>query len=580
MAAPVSCLPLKERAAAVPVSQLPGSLPTANIPDDTDPAKVVKAAVKNLNLGLRADSLTDQAQWRDLFALTGTLRTFFGPKGIEAAWRERSMLHEPTSFSVIPGSTRIIRRGPKTAWVQGLFSFATHGNPPTTCSGIIGLVPDENSSSWKIWVLSTILERVQGVDDVDVLEPEVTPETNGKDTVEYPKAIQAKGTPHVNGSGIDGYSEEPAYAKPNGQDLSNGHTESNGHAVPNGDELHREGPLDGSPEMNGDAAGNGNGITPSPVEYGCVVCGGGQAGLAIAGRLKAGGVSDCVVLDKNDIVGGIWQNRYDSVKLHTSKDISQLPFGRIFPPEDPYYLGKEHLVRGYQKFVKQFGLNVWTSTFLEHAWYDAATKAWTLSIVRNGARQIITTKHLVLAIGPGGTVSKMPTFPNRETFKGQVMHSVNYMNCKGWAGKKGVIIGSANTAHDIADDMLQADLESVTMVQRSKTCVVPVEYMRANIEPIYGPTSNIEATDRMFQTMPLAFVRQLMNQGMRMHAVKEPERFDALDKVGFKVDRDVDMIHILFEKIGGHYMDVGTSAKVASGQVCNILLFLRRFGGL
>ena len=79
-AVPVSHLPPKERAVAVPVSQLPGSLPTANIPDDIDPAKVARTALKSLNLGLKAGSLTNGAQWRDMFALTGTLRTFFWPK--------------------------------------------------------------------------------------------------------------------------------------------------------------------------------------------------------------------------------------------------------------------------------------------------------------------------------------------------------------------------------------------------------------------------------------------------------------------------------------------------------------------
>ena len=566
--------PLKERAAAVPVSQLPGSLPTAKIPDDTNPANVVKIALKNLNLGLRAGSLTDQAQWRDMFALTGTLRTFFNSKCIEAAWRERSKLHEPTSFSDVPGTSRIMRRGPKNAWVQGSFSFETHGNPPTTCSGIIGLIPDENSSSWKIWLLTTLLERIQGVGNVDVLEPEVSLETSNKNSVGHTEKVPENGTHQINGS-----AKTNGYAATNERAVPDGHADTNGHAITNGlaktnwsaimkghTSYQGEGLLHGPPEINGET-GQAMNITSSPVDFDCVICGGGQAGLAVAGRLKAGGVSNYVVLDRSDIVGGIWQNRYDSVKLHTSKDISQMPFGRIFPPEDPYYLCKPHLVRGYQKFVRQFGINVWTSTLLEHASYDGAKKAWTLDVVRNGDRLMITTKHLVLAIGPGGTIPKTPSFTNREAFKGEVMHSVNYMNCNGWAGKKAVIIGSANTAHDIAEDMLQADLESVTMVQRSKTCVVPAEYMRANIEPMYGQNSDIEASDRIFQSMPTAFARQMMNQAFKSLAAKEPERFDALDKAGFKVDRDIDMIHILYERVGGHYMDVGTSAKVASGQV-------------
>lgn len=50
-------------------------------------------------------------------------------------------------------------------------------------------------------------------------------------------------------------------------------------------------------------------------------------------------------------------------------------------------------------------------------------------------------------------------------------------------------------------------------------------------------------------------------------AAQEPERFDALEKAGFKLDRRGDMTYYLLEKLGGHYMDVGTSAKIASGLV-------------
>lgn len=54
-------------------------------------------------------------------------------------------------------------------------------------------------------------------------------------------------------------------------------------------------------------------------------------------------------------------------------------------------------------------------------------------------------------------------------------------------------------------------------------------------------------------------------------AAQEPGRFDALEKAGFLLDRDGDIIYQIFERFGGHYMDVGTSARIASGQVCQTL---------
>ena len=50
-------------------------------------------------------------------------------------------------------------------------------------------------------------------------------------------------------------------------------------------------------------------------------------------------------------------------------------------------------------------------------------------------------------------------------------------------------------------------------------------------------------------------------------AAQEPERFDALERAGFLLDRGGDISTYLFERFGGHYMDVGASAKIAKGLV-------------
>jgi hypothetical protein len=47
----------------------------------------------------------------------------------------------------------------------------------------------------------------------------------------------------------------------------------------------------------------------------------------------------------------------------------------------------------------------------------------------------------------------------------------------------------------------------------------------------------------------------------------DPERFDALERAGFKLDRYGDLMYCMYERFGGHYMDVGASGKIARGQV-------------
>jgi hypothetical protein len=60
--------------------------------------------------------------------------------------------------------------------------------------------------------------------------------------------------------------------------------------------------------------------------------------------------------------------------------------------------------------------------------------------------------------------------------------------------------------------------------------------------------------------------------GIRMGADKDPEPFDALERAGFKCERYGDLHHFLLERLGGHYLDIGCSAKIAQGLVGSICI--------
>jgi hypothetical protein len=50
-------------------------------------------------------------------------------------------------------------------------------------------------------------------------------------------------------------------------------------------------------------------------------------------------------------------------------------------------------------------------------------------------------------------------------------------------------------------------------------------------------------------------------------AAAQTERFDALEAAGFRVERYGDIAKVLYETLGGHYIDVGGSAKISTGLV-------------
>lgn len=71
----------------------------------------------------------------------------------------------------------------------------------------------------------------------------------------------------------------------------------------------------------------------------------------------------------------------------------------------------------------------------------------------------------------------MPTIPGIETFQGdRICHSSQFSGAKiPSTGKKVVIVGCCNSAHDIAQDFYEQGAE-VTMVQRSSTLVISSEH--------------------------------------------------------------------------------------------------------
>lgn len=474
---------------------LPCHLPQATVPDDCDAQAVATAFAPNLR-DLNEFHFAQDAMWRDSFALTGSLRTFYSVETLLPIWRDLVRKRKAHSFGTTPFIARVMRANENSAWVDAMFEFETAQQPASLCTLAVSLVPCPDGA-WRIWVLGTLLEQLIGVGNVDRL---------------------ATGNTHVG----DGLSQA---------------------AEPSGNNHH----------------------------FDCVIVGGGQAGLSTGGRCQALGLS-YVILEANSEVGGNWRKRYDSAKLHTIREYSHLPFERTFGADYPEYLTKDDLANGYARWADKFSVNIWLSTWLESGDWDPDKCTWTLKIRRAEREITVRTANVVLAIGPGGQLPSMPTIPNRDRYQGIVQHSVNYTSARAWKGKRGLVVGIANTAHDVAEDMLSAGLSTVTMIQRSRTYVMPHEYFQKISKLSYNEHVPTEVADRAGYWVPFAVTRLLALGHLGKMASNEPERFDALESAGFKTERYGDIVHQLYEKMGRYYMDVGASEKIAKGLVSELKL--------
>lgn len=159
--------PAFKRTPKVLLADVPGKLPQSQMPDDIDAPSIAANWVSKLSC-LRPEMLDDNAVWRDLYALTGLPRTFFGRDQIFSAWSDVGACRQPKGFSMMPGTAQIMSPGPGVSWVQANYQFETSGTPATVCSGLVGLVPD-GRGDWKIWLLTTILEEFTASHSPDIL---------------------------------------------------------------------------------------------------------------------------------------------------------------------------------------------------------------------------------------------------------------------------------------------------------------------------------------------------------------------------------------------------------------------------
>src|SRR3569623_1495890 len=101
-----------------------------------------------------------------------------------------------------------------------------------------------------------------------------------------------------------------------------------------------------------------------------LVVGGGQAGLAIAARLKQLQV-DTLIVDREALIVNTLRKRYHSLTLHNQVQVNHLPY-MPFPPNWPCYIPKDKLANWFEAYVEAMELNFWNGTEFEGGACDEA----------------------------------------------------------------------------------------------------------------------------------------------------------------------------------------------------------------
>jgi putative flavoprotein involved in K+ transport len=311
------------------------------------------------------------------------------------------------------------------------------------------------------------------------------------------------------------------------------------------------------------------GITKQPY---VVIVGGGQGGIGLGARLKRIGVPT-LIIEKNERPGDSWRKRYKSLCLHDPVWYDHMPY-LPFPDHWPVFSPKDKIGDWLEMYTKVMELDYWSATTCKKASYDEAKQEWTVEVERAGKTITLRPKQLVIATGMSA-VANVPNFPGAETFKGDQHHSSKHPGPDAYAGKKCIVIGSNNSAHDICAALWEHGAD-VTMVQRTSTHIARSDtLMDLALSGLYSDAAVKNGIDHHKADLIFASVPYKIMHTFHIPVYEEMKKRDAdlyarLEKAGFMLDFGEDESGLFMKYLrrgSGYYIDVGASELVADGKI-------------
>jgi putative flavoprotein involved in K+ transport len=195
-------------------------------------------------------------------------------------------------------------------------------------------------------------------------------------------------------------------------------------------------------------------------EFETIIIGGGQAGLSVSYHLKLED-RDHIVLEHAAQAANAWRShRWDSFTLNTPNWQSQLQ-GADIPGKDPDgFLKRDEIVSYFENYIRQNRLPIWYG-------------AHVFSVKANGEGYTVETtagkfraKNVVVATG----LYQKPSIPR---FKGaispdiQQLHSDSYRNPDALPAGAVLVVGSAQSGAQIAEELYQSGREVYLSVSRA-----------------------------------------------------------------------------------------------------------------
>lgn len=270
-----------------------------------------------------------------------------------------------------------------------------------------------------------------------------------------------------------------------------------------------------------------------------LIVGAGPAGLACAATMSANGLQ-VAVLEKADNVGSSWHRHYDRLHLHTDRNHSGLP-GMAMPRTYPLYPSRAQVVEYLENYAARFGIRPMFGTTVGSLHHQQGQ--WCANV----AGKAITAPIAVVATGMAGAPYR-PSWPGMVGYRGGMIHSSEYRNPQGYAGKRVLVVGFGNSGGEIALDLAQAGID-VALAVRGPVQILPRELLGL---PIL-------VWAMLYQPLPARLVDAINAPVLRLALGSMKELGLHLSKKGpLQMVREDGRVPLI---------DVGTLAKIRDGSI-------------
>jgi cation diffusion facilitator CzcD-associated flavoprotein CzcO len=199
------------------------------------------------------------------------------------------------------------------------------------------------------------------------------------------------------------------------------------------------------------------------------VVGSGFGGLGAAVRLRREGVTDFVVLERADSVGGTWR---DNTYPGCACDVPSHLYSFSFAPNPDWprtFSGQEHIRAYLEHIADVFRLrpHIRLNSEVKTMTWNAERLCWDIET----AAGPLCADFVVSATGPLSD-PKIPEIPGSDTFPGKVFHSARWDHDYDLRGKRVAMVGTGASAIQIVP-AVQPLAGKLTLFQRTPPWVMP-----------------------------------------------------------------------------------------------------------